>query len=299
MTRSRWLARIVVAVLGFAMAACSTQAGSGPSGSTPITRLADGRYAMTVRVNDQGPFTFLVDTGASHPAITQALRDRLHIEANPFVHAKVVGTSGTEPGMIVYLERYRSDVFDRKNEMTLVLPSAQSVPTDGVLGMNAFRSRRLAMDLAGGRLTIGASGAAPAGFEVVRGEVQSGEKLIVDVVVDGVAAKALIDTGARRTTANRALQRALGLEPGDPRLSPADSTGGATTHRLPAEKATIGRLTVGKVGFDAPVVTFADLPVTETLDHARVPAMTLGMDLLGKMKGVAIDFPRAEVQLRP
>ena len=299
MKKLPWLGLLGLAALGLAVATwLTTQAGSRSIESAPITLLADGRYAMEVHVNEQGPFTFLIDTGASHPAITRALKDRLHLAANPFVHAKVVGTSGSQPGTIVYLDHYRCALFDRKNEMMLVLPSAQAVTTDGVLGMNAFGSRRLAMDLVGRRVTSGPSGATSAGLDAMRGQLQSGSKLIVEVVVDGVSAKALIDTGARRTSANRLLQRALGLAPGDPRLSPADSMGGATVHKIPAEKATLGRLTIGAVEFRAPVVTFADLPVTEALETDHVPAMTIGMDLLGRMKEVAVDFPRAELQLR-
>jgi predicted aspartyl protease len=294
----------LLAVFGFGLvfgaSACFAPAANPrPVASTALTALPDGRFTMAVQLEDQGPYTFLVDTGASHSVLTKALQDRLHFSTNGHMSAKVVGASGTQAGVVVFPKHYQSDVFDRRNELMVVLPSDEGVKAEGVVGMNAFESRRLEMNFAERRLTAGPSGPVPEGFVAQKGQMRSGLKLVVQVVLDGVPVRAMIDTGARRTSGNRLLQQALGIAPGDPRLSPADSVGGATVHRIAAEKATLGRLTIGSVEFPAPVVTFADLPVTKTLGLDREPSLTLGMDVLGRMTALAVDFPRAELQLKP
>jgi hypothetical protein len=107
-----------------------------------------------------------------------------------------------------------------------------------------------------------------------------GTEVLVDVEVDGTPAKAIIDTGARRTTGNSALRQRLGLKADDPRLAPADPSQGATSHHLQASSAKLRILKMGQAQFEAPQVTFSELDLFTRHGFDNVPALLLGMDLL-------------------
>jgi predicted aspartyl protease len=265
------------------------------NGTADLVQDEAGRFTTSVMVNGHGPFAFVVDTGAAMSCIQTSLAKELSLPVMPLVRVNVQGTSGTQKASFYLARAYSSAVFDRKVEPLVQLLSPPSVKY-GVVGMNAFASKRIEFDFASRHLTLRASGPAPEDFATQTAQLQ-GTDVIVDVRVDGVAARALIDTGARRTVGNLALQRALGLKTED--LASTDPIEGATTDRIPAVKSEIGLLTLGPAQFAKPTVEFADSPVFRRRGLDTTPAVILGIDLLAKLKILAVDYPRAEVQLQP
>jgi hypothetical protein len=116
-------------------------------------------------------------------------------------------------------------------------------------------------------------------------------------MVDGVATKAVIDTGARRTAGNFALMKALGYTDADPRLAEAMPIQGATTDKTAARKTRFQRLSVGPVAFGPGELTFADLPLMKLFAGADEPMLILGIDVLSHASALALDYPRSELQL--
>jgi hypothetical protein len=186
-------------------------------------------------------------------------------------------------------------VFVRHNETMTLLPGLSA---DGIIGMNAFASQRIEFDLAANQLRAGVSGPTPEGFLAAQGTLRHGI-MIVDVVVDGVSAKAVIDTGAPYNIGNPQLQAALGLKPGDPRVVASETLVDSFGQQRPAAKSTLGKLAIGAVAFAQPVIRFADMPVFRALDLDDGPALILGVDQLSHLEAIGIDYPRAELQLRP
>lgn len=262
--------------------------------TAPLGRDAAGRPTTPIRINGAGPFELVVDTGAEWTSLTPEALGRAAPWTIPFLSVEIVGTSGRAAGRAYLARSVTSAAFRRHLVPALELPNA-TVARDGALGVGVFRGRRLELDLAGGWLRVGPSGL-PAGFVAVPGEHAPGDKLIVGATVDGVAARAVIDTGSRNTMANPALLRALGYDPGDPRLKPTD-IGGATTDRLPASRADGLSLALGDVALDGVSVVFAAAPSFERAGLSTTPALNVGMDVLGRMRAVAVDFARWQLQL--
>jgi predicted aspartyl protease len=262
-----------------------------------LARDNGGRFTTQVTLNGEGPFAFIVDTGAARPVISRALAEKLKLWA--VGGAQVVGASGSQASKLYLVRSFRSGVFARNFEPVVMIPNATVSNADGILGMNAFVSKRIEIDFADLVLKVQASGPAPDGFLVQPIEVRQGTFVIADVIVDGVAAKAVFDTGARRTIGNLALQQALGFNPGDARLSPAEPVGGATTDKTSASKAKVQLIACGRAQFAHAIVTFADLPVFTVQGLDKTPALLIGLDLLTNMKALAIDYPRSELQLKP
>ena len=57
-------------------------------------------------------------------------------------------------------------------------------------------------------------------------------------------------------------------------------------------------LMMGEMEFAKPLIVFSDIASLKAT-HIEGPALQLGMDVLGKLKGLAIDYPRSELQLKP
>ena len=264
--------------------------------STPLSLAADGHVAMPVMLNGEGPFEFTLDTAAQGPMIAPALAKKLKIVATNSAH--VHGSSGIGTADFTEIETFRSALFDRTNETAAIAPTG-SVVSVGVVGMDAFLDKRLELDFLGMSASAAPSGAMPAGFTAIPVNIHNTTMIMADVMVNGVSATALIDSGARRTVANAALQAALGLKDGDPKFTAADAVGGATGDKAPATKAELETIKLGKVTFEKPLVTFADLPVFEPLGLAHTPGLILGLDQLKHLKAMAIDYPRSELQIKP
>lgn len=269
---------------------------SDATATAPMQLAADGHYTTPVMVNGEGPFAFIVDTGAQRSVITSGLAAKLKLMQIP--GARVKATSGVGAGGISILKSYSSALFSRFGELMVVLPEG-GVVKEGVLGMDLFSSRRLELNFAAKMLSSANSGPTPSSFIAIPATVVQGSFIVTDVTVDGVPAKAMIDTGARRTLANSLLRTALGLRDGDPRLSAAEPVGGATADTTKAVMARLGALHLGKQRFDRPVLTFSDIPQLQSLGLSDTPAMVIGLDILGNLRAVAIDYPRQELQLKP
>lgn len=293
MPTSRAIRLVMLLLASLVASACN----SAPvlNGSAPLATDNGGRYTTEVMLNGAGPYAFIVDTGAQASVLSGKTAAQLKLQSTG--HAQVVGASGGATSWIGSVADYRSGVFARRNEPMVVVPSMAASSADGVLGMNAFVSGRIEFGFANRMLKAGPSASAPSGYVAQTGEVRQGTFFIVDAVVDGVHAKAMIDTGGRRTVGNPALQAALGLKPGDPRLLATESIDGATTQKTPATKAGFGMLAIGTAAFSKPTLVFADLPVFHSLGIDNGPALIVGVDEFSRLKAMAIDYPRAELQM--
>jgi predicted aspartyl protease len=265
--------------------------------TTALDTDSSGRFTAKVMLDGHGPLDFVVDTGAQSSGLTPQTAEHLKLRQGPDV--QLTGTNGSQPSRMVTVRAYRSELFQRQSESMLLIPNATLTSADGFLGMNAFTSGRIAFDFAQRQLTFGPSGPMPEGYSEMAGDVRMDNFLIVDVIVDGVRAKALIDTGDTYPVGNPQLQRALGLATGDRRLVPLEAMYGVTNQHTPTTMTRLHQITLGPVTFARPAIMFSDLPIFHTLDLDTGPSLIIGIDLLSRLQSIAIDYPRAELQLRP
>lgn len=278
---------------GGATAAIETSPPPTPVGTMPLHADANGRMQADVLLDGRGPFRFTVDSAATGVAIAQTLAARLGLRTG--AATQVTAGIGDAATRTVAVDTLRTDLFDLRGAP---LPALPGLAADGVLGMAPFAHGRVELDLTARTLIASPSAPTPPGFAAIPGQLRHGI-LIVDVRIDGVPAKALVDTGAPYDIGNPQLQAALGLTPGDARLSPGGTFADGFGQERMVEQATPARIDIGAVTFARPTVRFADMPVFRTLGLDDGPALILGMDQLSRMGAIAIDFPRAELQLRP
>lgn len=263
---------------------------------SPTRRDRIGRIWAPVLIDGKGPYRLVLDTGASRSAIT--VRTAQNMGAPPSQDGSLRVTGFTGSAVVPFVHVGRMEVGE-----LLIGPADLPVLTDvfggaqGVLGIEGLADKRIFADFTHDRLEIARSHGERArrDFTAVPLRIVNG-LLVADVKVGSVRAKAIIDTGAQGTIGNNALRDALMRHP--PRSSARQDIIGVTLDvqsgdYLQAPDIDFGHLTVKGVH-----VTFGDMYLFQHWKLTEEPALTLGMDLLGSLDVLIIDYARKELQIR-
>jgi hypothetical protein len=265
------------------------------------TRVGAGRDKATrlvapVRINGQGPFDFMVDTGANRSCISIALAEQLALAPGPQVSLHTVVSTRLRNS--VQVDRLQVGARSQRNVNVPVLPIPAS-EAQGVLGVDWLKNRRLLLDFQGKSLEISAPKAETSSLNkvVVPARRRSGQLTLIDADVGGRPISAMIDSGSELSIGNGALRRLMPA----PTASERARMQRVEMSSLVGEKFSgdllyvpfmrLGGLTLGNV----PVV-FADTHVFDLWDLHDKPAIILGMDLLTQFTAVALDFGRSTVR---
>lgn len=259
-----------------------------------------GRVMAPVLVDGRGPFRFIVDTGATRSALSPSLVARLGLASGRGAPVRVVGVTGEAVVATVRVARLEAGALRLENLDLPVVEPRVFAQADGILGVEGLSGKRLDVDFVADRVSITRSRGerAPDGYLVVPVERRRGGLLIVEARIGRVRGRALIDTGAERTLGNLELQRRLALDPrraGEPRA--ATQVYGTTEAVQSGESLIAPPITLGEAMLDNLEVTFADLPVFRYWKLEQVPALLIGMDLLGVVARLAVDYRRGELQI--
>jgi len=238
-----------------------------------LGRGADGHVTIEMRIGGEGPFTFALDTGATHTAVTRRLIRRAGLE--PVHNSGVVmqTLTGPEPSQWHVLENadYGAGPIPALYAARLARAPDSRGALAGFLGLDALQGRRVIIDLSANRLRSGAGHACPDGAAAFN---EAGLP-VVEALVDGVATAALIDTGITGSVANRALAEALGARP----RRTADRVESAGRRRIRVQEFQIRRAEIGGHVSGPVMLALAGLPVFEHINPSG-PALIAGMDLL-------------------
>src|SRR5665213_1141392 len=109
------------------------------------------RMTAPVTINGQGPFFFVVDTGANQSVISQELTAALALPPGADIILHGVAGAESAPTAIAGLVKIGSRV--EKDVMMPVLPQA-AIGAAGILGIDRLRNQRLKLDFRAHRLTI-------------------------------------------------------------------------------------------------------------------------------------------------
>ena len=265
------------------------------TGETLDAEQARNRLFIDVTVNDQGPFRFLVDSGADRSAIATGLAGRLKLPAGGPV--RLQGMAGTATVATVVIDRLGLGKSEIGNIRAPTL-AERDLGAQGLIGIDALAEQRLLLDFDARTITVQDARVAPvnqAGEIVVTARLRKGQLIITQAGIDDTRISAVIDTGSEVTLANMALRRKLfGTRPQrDPRTITLVSVTGQT---LQAEAVTLRRIRIGGVYLDNVVVAFADAPPFRLFGLDKQPALFLGSDLLKSFRRVSLDFRNRKVR---
>jgi predicted aspartyl protease len=271
-----------------------------PKFAIPTVLDRAGRIVAPVEINGQGPFRFILDTGANRSAISAATALRLGLEADESSKVSVHGITGSAVLPAVDVATFRAGDLLFENQRLPVLPSAVFGGVDGILGIDVLQTARIDVDFGGDTVTIQRSSGARArpGYLVVPARLKHGGLLLVEGKVGKVPVKAILDTGAERSLGNEALRAALELRSRGPQESVATTVIGATPQLAEGASLVAPAIAIGGARLTNLTVTFGDLHVFKIWSLLDEPALLIGMDLLGTMQHFVVDYRRREFHFK-
>lgn len=270
----------------------------GPRYVSPTKRDQIGRIWAPVMINGHGPFRLVLDTGASHSAITALVALALGL---PTDQNKPVMLRGVTGFMVV--PTIRVDTLS-VGDLSVDQPILPIVPdalggAEGILGSEGLVGKRVFIDFRHDTIAIAYSKnqtSAP-GFVRVPFHSLRGTLVVVDAFVGKVRVKAIIDTGGQATIANLALKDALARQNNVSR-GRIDTIEGATKAVEQGLLMDTPAIDLGSVQIHDQGVTFGDLYIFRQWKLTNEPAILIGMDTLGLLDTLIIDYRRHELQLR-
>jgi predicted aspartyl protease len=272
---------------------------TGPRFVAPTRRDSIGRIWAPVYINGQGPFRLVLDTGATQSGVTATVASILHLALDRTPPVLLRGVTGVATVPTVRLDELAIGDLTVAGAIVPILPDAFG-GADGILGTAGLADKRIFIDFRRDRITITYShGRFPSrGFETLHFQPNLQTPIIVDARVGGVRTKAIIDTGGELTIANDALRDALRHHWYRPRSRP-DSIEGATRAVQTGEMIATPVIDLGSIRIRDPYITYSNLMIFDHWHLRHRPAILIGMDALGTLDQLVIDYKRHELDLRP
>ncbi|MCL4673162.1 MAG: aspartyl protease family protein [Sphingomonadaceae bacterium] len=248
------------------------------------------RFTVPVLIEGEGPFDFMVDTGAEATVVTDRVRDRLALESSG--SAIVVGMASRVPVELVSLDglEFAARVFDG---LKVPLLEARHVGADGILGLDTLQDLRVLIDFRTDTIAVDDAAALGGnkGYEIViRARRKLGRLIITEATIDDVRTAIILDTGAQSSVGNLALRRKLRARSRQ-EVRNQDVNG----HEFEGTVDIVGSLRIDDMQLSNLPVMFADGPAFAQLGLAKRPAMILGMRDLRVFDRVAIDFAARQI----
>ncbi len=276
--------------LGAMLAAVLLGGGAVMAAETPLKLAERGVPVVDLAINGKGPFAMVLDTGAGLTTVTTALKDELGLLKVGRMAQPVQLAGGAQTVDIYTLGFVMLAGEPAPAPITVILdaPLRRVREARGILGMNVLSRFAVEIDQPGRRLSLHPAGTAPArgaDWSLAPMARRADFFIVVEAEIDGVAARAMVDTGANETILNAALAEALGITPGAPGVGRAGSGIGG----VPSLTGRVAALSVAGATWRDLDVQAADLPLFAALGLDDGPALVLGNDAL-KLVRLHIDY---------
>ncbi|WP_203294794.1 aspartyl protease family protein [Maricaulis parjimensis] len=242
-----------------------------------LQRAPSGHLLIPVTINGDGPYDFILDTGASHSAVASAVAEQYGFQSDwdefdqvqalttrfsaEFFELPNLGYSGRAPANI--------------NSVVIPVPEGHPIPVAGLLGADAIGSPRYAIDFALGQLTLDA--AAP---QRVDGQINSIGLLITTASMRRTyrPVHVLVDSGSARSIANFPLVRAAGSRRMGLRMGTVNGIDGREQENI--DTLMVRNVEIGGLCFAGFQMLEGDLDIFRHMGWEDEPALILGMDAL-------------------
>jgi predicted aspartyl protease len=239
----------------------------------------------------------VLDTGASRSAITRQVADELGlpVQADSVTLRGVTGSTLASTATVDTLQFGEWLVEDTRVPIVAdAFGGAQ-----GVLGGEGLKDKRISIEFHKDRISIKRSDRVPApdGFSIIPFKYSQYRGMRVNVMVGSVKAIAMIDTGAQMTVGNLALREALTRRAGEHDQLAVEIIG-ITEDVQKATPVRIPSIVAGELIVRNAQILFSDLYIFEHWKLESKPAVLIGMDVLGILDTLVIDYSLGELHIR-
>ncbi len=266
---------------------------------TTISSGADAAFRMTapVMVNGQGPFHFVIDTGADRSVISRETADQLALPQAGTNRLHAMGGSGQV--RMVKVGQLQMSNRTAKNLRLAALPR-QYLGADGLLGLDSLKGQRIVMDFRAGTIVLKPAetpesvGSEGADLIVVTARTRLGQLVLADADVNGEKVWVIVDTGAQNSVGNSRLRRLLLSRNPQATVKPIEMID-VLGRRFPGDYTIVNRVRIGGVLMGNAAIAFADAHPFKLFGLDKKPSMLLGMEGLRSFERVSVDFATKKV----
>jgi predicted aspartyl protease len=258
-------------------------------------RKIETRMTVAVRINDTGPYRFVVDSGADTSVVGQRIAKALKLP--PGRPAILNGMTAT-----ARVERVLVDSMivgnNRVNNLELPVLAEHDLGGDGMIGIDGLAEQRLMLDFEKRIIRIeDASSPLPHydGEIVVTARLRKGQLILTQARANGKQVSAVIDTGSEITIGNTVLRDQL-LRRGT-KFTEVEATG-VTGAKIKLKVARVRELKLGPVVLGDVPLAFADVPPFTVFGLKDQPALLLGTDMMDAFRRVSLDFRKRKVRFQ-
>ncbi|MFS2318684.1 aspartyl protease family protein [Maricaulis sp. D1M11] len=260
-----------------------------------LDQTPSGHYALDVMLGQDGPYAFILDTGASHTAIAEDIAIAHGFTPRHTDLADVQSLTTQFEAERFRVERLIIETLPPVDLETVVIPLVPDEPhiVAGLLGADALPGDRLEIDFINGIIDLDAQSP-----HFADGLFSPDRQLIfARARVRGLRRSfpVMLDTGTAYSLVNPALGREMRAQSHGWRfvLNGVDGRTDADTQTVLVRRLQIGGLCTARVA-----MLEADLDIFRALDWNDGPAMVIGMDVLRRAR-VVIDRNTGEVEISP
>jgi Aspartyl protease len=259
-----------------------------------------GRIVVPVMLNERGPFYFMLDTGATHTVITRQALEQLGLQADEQRPVLLRGVSSVKRVPTVVVSSLQAGSL-RFNQVRMPVLSGLIVEgLDGILGIDSLGDNRVSADFQNDNIRITDANGIPAdkGYSVVAFNRVSRPLIMINARVGRIPTRAIIDTGGAHTLGNIALLKALQRQSGG-KLAGAHQSDvtDATDTTKQVLLAPVPNVEFGPVGVANLMVSFGEFSIFKIWGVNDRPTLLIGMDALGLLNGLTIDYRRKELHI--
>lgn len=274
-----------------------TVAAPEPRYVAPTLRDRIGRIWAPVFINGEGPFRLVLDTGASRSAVTAKVAEALGIPIEESSRVTLHGVTGSGSAATIRAERLEVGELLVERPLLLIVEDAFG-GAEGVLATEGLKDKRITIEFRRDRIEIARSHGqrAPGGYATVPVKLSRGRVLTTDARVGPLRIKAIIDTGAQQTIGNLALRERL-LAWRSRLAEQEQGVVGVTGDVQRGPNLAVPPIGIGEVSISNGRITFVDLHIFRHWGFVDEPVLMIGMDVLGLLDTLIIDYRRKELQV--
>ncbi|MGE0045209.1 MAG: aspartyl protease family protein [Hyphomonadaceae bacterium] len=256
-----------------------------------------GRVTLPVFVNGEGPFNFVVDTGANRSAVSRRVADLLGLQLNGV--GEVHAFTGVFQAPFARVASLHSGAASVENADLPVIDGAMLANADGLLGVEALTDRRLILDMRTRQVTVddGARRLSGSRWITLPGVIRFGNLIMTQGEIGRIRVNVIIDTGAQTSIVNTELRDALAEGRGDARAITGSRLASAASPVVLNEAVFIPRLSVNAGGIANITAYAGDLYIFQLWDLTEEPAIVLGMDVISQLSVIALNYRRRRIEI--
>ena len=250
------------------------------------------RMTVSVTIQGQGPFDFMIDTGAQATVLSRALAERLQL--NERGRATLVGMASSKLVETTPIDDFTLGSRSFYIRQAPVVEGEHIGGADGILGLDSLQDQRVLLDFTRREIAVADAEqlCGNRGYEiVVKARERLGQLIITSARLDGVQVAVIVDTGAQGSVGNLALLDRLRR---NRQLADTEMTD-VNGHTLGGVVRVARQLKLGRANVPNFPILFADSRPFHAMGLAEEPALILGMSELKLFRRVAIDFKTRRV----